>query len=236
MKKRYIPLIVAIISIIFSARTSLGGIGGIGQKEISDKYFTLITPASFTFSIWTLIYITSIIVAIFIAMKKIKVDLYQKLLFSWILLISSVWLIPWQLDMIGPSFWVILILFFFTLEFFIKSRKESFLLCFISELFMGWILVATVANLAVFLTSTGNILNLSQVLIFLIFIFIIDILFLLKYKALTPAIIFVWTSFGIYTEQSDIILKKSLLTLSFVIILLLLREIFTPKLSWKTKK
>ena len=96
---------------------------------------------------------------------------------------------------------------------------------------MGWILVATVANLAVFLTSTGNILNLSQVLIFLIFIFIIDILFLLKYKALTPAIIFVWTSFGIYTEQSDIILKKSLLTLSFVIILLLLREIFTPKLS-----
>lgn len=235
MKKRFIPLIAVIVSIAFSAWASIARIGWVGQKEISDKYFSLITPAPFTFSIWTLIYLAFIVVAFMIATKKIKVNFYQKMLFSGVLLLSSAWLIPWQLDMIGISVWVIFILFLLTLELFIKSRNEEKLFCLTTELFTGWILVATTANFVVFLISTGNIINLPQALIFLSFIFVVDSIFLIKYKALIPAFVFIWTSIGIYAEQNDIILKKWLATLSFIMILLLLKEIFKPKI-WGKKK
>ena len=48
-------LVMFIITVIINALTGAGIIGK-SQKELSDKYMTLITPPGYTFSIWGVIY------------------------------------------------------------------------------------------------------------------------------------------------------------------------------------
>lgn len=48
-------LVMFIVTVIFNVLTSTGVIGKT-QKELSDKYMTLITPPGYAFSIWGVIY------------------------------------------------------------------------------------------------------------------------------------------------------------------------------------
>ena len=48
-------LVMFILTVIFNALTAAGKIGK-SQKELSDKYPTLLTPPGYAFSIWGVIY------------------------------------------------------------------------------------------------------------------------------------------------------------------------------------
>ena len=68
---RYIPLLVAIVVIGFTSWASIPSfgypLGGYSQADISNMYPTAITPAGFTFSIWSLIYLSWLIAGVYIA-------------------------------------------------------------------------------------------------------------------------------------------------------------------------
>lgn len=53
--QRFALLIMFILTVVFNILTSTGVIGKT-QKELSDKYMTLITPPGYAFSIWGVIY------------------------------------------------------------------------------------------------------------------------------------------------------------------------------------
>lgn len=80
--KKFIPLIVAIIVITFSFAVSIPGspflINGMTQKDISDQFFTAITPAGFTFSIWSVIYLSWLILGFLFAFGKISLPNISK--------------------------------------------------------------------------------------------------------------------------------------------------------------
>lgn len=66
-KNAWINGLFFIVTLVVNGLGAAGLISGFSQKEISDMYITLITPAPSTFSIWSVIYIlllTSIIVMI----------------------------------------------------------------------------------------------------------------------------------------------------------------------------
>ena len=75
---------------------ALGVINGLSQKEISDKYITLITPSSSTFSIWSVIYILLLISVILMIIRKDD-DYYQKAVdeISGLFRVSSILNIVW---------------------------------------------------------------------------------------------------------------------------------------------
>ncbi|WP_373471495.1 hypothetical protein [Carnobacterium alterfunditum] len=53
--KTYINAILLVITLIINGMGAFGLINGLSQKEVSDMYPTLITPAPSTFSIWSVI-------------------------------------------------------------------------------------------------------------------------------------------------------------------------------------
>lgn len=69
--KSWINAALLVATLIVNALGATGIINGLSQKEISDRYQTLITPAPSTFSIWSVIY-TFLIISIVVLVIKAK--------------------------------------------------------------------------------------------------------------------------------------------------------------------
>lgn len=217
MMKRYILLISAICNIAVTAYLSIETpFGMLDQRSISDLYTTLITPAGFTFWIWSIIYASWCILWLYILRypKRIKKKSVRLLTIAQCL--STLWLIPSQLTYIPVSLvimlWIVSLLF--TLIH--KKQKDIFVSCVI-QLFLWWILVATIANIHQTLVFFDiyiypEILSIISVIIGTC----INMYLILKYKYI-PSLVFIWALYWIYVAQNYP--AVSIMTLSSAIVL-----------------
>jgi len=154
-KDAWINSIFLVITLIINALGATGFINGLSQKEISDRYLTLITPSPGTFSIWSVIYLLLIISMIVMIVKK-DTPYYERAIdeISVLYRISCVLNIAW---IVAFSYLQIALSTFFILGFVIvlsmiclKLRKiqmgKRFLLPLTFGLYTGWVFIATVVN------------------------------------------------------------------------------------------
>lgn len=235
MQKRFLPIVSAFISIIISAWISLTPLAWVTQKDISDKYYSLITPAPFTFSIWSLIYLAWVGVSFLIATKKIKISKRENLFFSLSMFLTSLWLFPWHLDEIAISLGVILLIIASFIYLFSLSRKSEKIFRYTVDLSLWWIFIATIANTTVFLVSKGVNIGLTWVFMALWVLAFVNGIIVKKYKNFIPSFVFLWASLGIYIEQENMILKKTIISLAFIFILFLVKEFFIKDEKKKNK-
>ena len=87
-KKAWINAIFLAVTLAINTLGAIGLINGLSQKQISDKYVTLITPSPSTFSIWSLIYSLLIISVVMLLVKK-NDAYYQKAIDKITLLFNS---------------------------------------------------------------------------------------------------------------------------------------------------
>lgn len=148
--------------IIINTLGAFGFINGMTQKEVSDKYPTLITPPPFTFSIWGVIYTLLIISMIFLLVNSTKS--YSKRFFAeispvfWLSCIFNIgWIVFFSLERIFISAIFILLLLISLLIVTIKStpigNERNGLIPMTFGIYSGWILIATVVNIASLLVS-----------------------------------------------------------------------------------
>ncbi len=173
---RFLPLIITILTIGLTALVSVPDspylIGGHSQADISNMFPTSITPAGITFSIWGVIYIGWLLSSLMISglpftplSKKYFPELVRNLQYSvtkktsifYALAIglTAVWLIPWGYIMPGVALIIMLLILWLIWNVFLENLTTPNLFRYSVELFLGWILVATFANLTVWLRSIG---------------------------------------------------------------------------------
>ena len=70
VKKAWLNGLFFIVTLVVNALGAFGLINGSSQKEVSDKYLTLITPDPSTFSIWSVIYLFLTLSIVFMIWKK----------------------------------------------------------------------------------------------------------------------------------------------------------------------
>lgn len=142
-------------------------IGGVTTGEASDAYGNLFTPAGLTFSIWGLIYLLLLIYTIYqFGFGKKETILEREKLFTTInryFLATSIaniaWIFAWHYGVIWLSVLIMLSLLFFLIKIADVVNKEKFsvmdTLCIRVpfSVYFGWITVATIANITVFLVS-----------------------------------------------------------------------------------
>jgi len=150
---RYILLLSSSISLLLSAIISVIPVWFYNQGQVSALYPTLFTPATFTFSIWSVIYLSWILLWIFIAIKNTKLRVENIYLLAAAQVLSSFWLIPSQFLFIGTSFIVMMWVLYMLLLCFFLSRDENTYFKVTVELFLAWIIVASIANLHLVLVS-----------------------------------------------------------------------------------
>lgn len=206
---KYLFLSIALISIILTSVISLIPLWWVTQGDISNMYSTSITPAGFTFSIWSLIYLSWIVLGLhtFIARKTI----WKKYLYlAGTMFLSVIWLLPWHFDIIGLSLIVMLILF--TSLVYLYLRKEKYhdrYFQYTLELYLWWIFVAFIANIHIFLVSVNWYIMPDFLTIVSLFIWFFVLLYTLKVKqSFIPSYVFLWALFGIYIAQESIFIHS----------------------------
>jgi hypothetical protein len=179
--------------------------------EISDAYFNLFAPAGITFSIWGLIYLLlgGYVIYQFKKTTQEREGLLKKINFLFIAtsLANILWIFSWHYDYIGLS--VVLMLALLTLLIQITNllRSEQFTSgekLFIKtpfSVYFGWITVATIANITVFLVSVDwkgfGIADFIWTSVILFVGALIGIARLQKDKNIAYGLVLIWAYLGI---------------------------------------
>jgi hypothetical protein len=179
--------------------------------DISGAYPNLFAPAGFTFSIWGLIYLLlgGYVVYQFTKSGQKKEELLKKLnpLFIVSSLANIAWIFAWHYDYIGLSVLIMLVLLMSLIKIAdilrgeqLTSREKLFISIPFSVYF-GWITVASIANITVFLVSIGwsgfGIAGFVWTSIILIVGALIGILRMRKDKNIAYGLVLIWEYFGI---------------------------------------
>jgi hypothetical protein len=184
------------------------------QADVSNMFPTAITPAGITFAIWSVIYLSWIFAGVVIS-RILPLDLIGhislKLLpyfvpesskkviysFSLAILLTAVWLIPWGNLWMGTSL-IVMVLLLVTLKYaFHQSRQSSPLVKWSIEVTLGWINIATVANVTIWLVSVGfrggSISEVYWAIGVLGIALLITLYYQYCYRAYIISLVFLWT-------------------------------------------
>lgn len=187
--------------------------------DVSNAYPDLFAPAGFTFSIWGLIYLLLILfVLYFIGIisrdkSKIHIENYNRIgvLFIILALANSLWLFAWHYEKFIFSL-VLMLVMLLTLIIINRmsldqrlSNKEKTLVKLPFSIYLGWITVATIANITVYLVSINwNGFNLSESLwtvIIIIVGLIISMTYTILNKDLAYGLVIIWAYIGIFIKH-----------------------------------
>ena len=130
--------------------------------EVSDRYPTLFTPAGYVFSIWGLIYI---LLGAFVVRGFIRDDERVEglgYLFAISSIINGTWIIAWHWEALAVSL-VLMLVLLATLILIVlrlqrsapRSLRQRWMVDIPFSVYLGWISVATIANVAVVLSSAN---------------------------------------------------------------------------------
>jgi len=155
-------LVSYVIMVTVNALAILLPIAGKQTGEVSDSYPNLFAPAGYAFSIWGLIYILLGIYVVYqLWRKKDEVAARVNRLFIANAILNAIWIFAWHYDVI----WLSVIIMAGLLITLIKiadilrtnklTNKEGWFMRLPFSVYFGWITVATIANVTVFLVSIG---------------------------------------------------------------------------------
>jgi len=216
-------LIAVIFTIIINSLANVLPIGGKNTGELSDNIPNLFVPAGITFSIWGVIYILITLFAIYLAKdlfrkEKSTTPFLQKISYFFILasIANIVWIFLWHYEQVILSLLAMVILFVSLLSIYLRlniskekvSMKERLLIHTPISVYLGWITVATIANVTAVLVTIGwngfGIIQETWTILIMIIVTIITILMIFIRKDFAYSAVIVWALLGIYLKRSVI--------------------------------
>jgi len=192
-------------------------LGGKNTAQISDANPTLITPAGYVFSIWGIIYILVGVFVVYQALPGQQGKDFQKRI-GWLFVLSSVvniaWLFLWQFELLALS--VILMFLLLTTLILIYLRlgigkstvsiREKLAVHVPFSVYLGWITIASIANVSVTLVSLKwdgfGISPETWATLIVIVALVISILVVATRKDIAYGLVIVWAMVGIAVKQS----------------------------------
>lgn len=162
MKKDRIRQIVNVLAVLFTiAINGLANalpLNGVTTGEISDRFDVYFVPAGYVFSIWGLIYIALIAFAVYQALPAQRENPRLKrigYLFAASCLANITWLFLWHYEQFPLTLVAMLALLGLLIAIYLRigsggqedvSTAERWMLHIPFSIYLGWITVATVAN------------------------------------------------------------------------------------------
>lgn len=167
-----IQIIAFVAMIVVNALANILPINGLNTGEVSALYPNYFVPAGFTFSIWGIIYLSLflyVIVSTSLLLKK-NIDASKQKLLSQVAkifivtcIINASWIFIWHYLQIVASVFVMLLFLFALIVMYLKQKQsnitftafQQFAISIPFIVYLAWICVATIANIAALLVSIG---------------------------------------------------------------------------------
>jgi hypothetical protein len=239
LKTLQIVNIVAFVAVfIMNVLSNALPINGRTPGEISDALPSFFTPAGYTFSIWSVIYAGLLGFIIYQALpaQRNKPFLAQ---IGWLFAVSSVaniaWLLAWHYGfyVLSVFFMVSLLLSLIAIYQRLKighpnpdlPLANKLLVQFPFSIYLGWITVATIANVASVANYLGwagfGIAEPTWAAIMMLVAVVVAGLLLFNRRNISYAAVLIWALFGIRAAQADVAIVANTAVLAAALILIL---------------
>jgi len=200
-------------------------IGGRNTADVSNANSTLITPAGYVFAIWGVIYI---LLGVFVAYQALPSQKGKEYLdkISWLFILSSVvniaWLFAWQYEYLSLSVLLIFALLGTLILIYMRlgigkskaTRREKLVVHLPFSVYLGWITVASIADVAATLVSynwNGFGISPSTWAILVVAVaLVITMLMLATRKDIAYSLVIIWALIGIGVNHTG---NQSVVTL-----------------------
>jgi hypothetical protein len=227
-----------LLALLLNYLTGTGALNNTSVGEISDRYFNLFTPAGYAFAIWGVIYLLlfAFIGYQWFAWLKKRDDEYINATGIWFIvsnIANGAWIIAWTSDRIGLSLFLIMLLLVSLVVLMFRLRLEIWdapvrIIAFVWWpvcIYLGWIIVATMANLAsysVSLNSAGSFaLQEGWVAVMIVFAAIVYSLLIYFRNMREAAIVGVWALVAIavnHWNEAKIVAYAALIASALLLI------------------
>lgn len=217
-----------LVTILINYFASTLSINGQTTGEVSQKFGNLFVPAGYAFAIWGIIYLLLAAYVIYQLLDAFRIA-EQKQNFMdrigvWFIVASianSSWVFAWHYELIWLSVLIMLLLLTALLFIYIRldilrtdvPTIEKYLVHLVFSVYLGWITVATIANISAWLTQIGwDGLGVPQLWAILMSLIAtgLGVFFLIRRKDPYYPLVIAWALLGIFvarytdTEVSDI--------------------------------
>ena len=205
-----------LVTILVNGAANALPLNGITTGELSDKYGNLFTPAGYVFAIWGVIYV---LLAAFTYYQYTANDdeLHEKI--GWLFVISSffnsIWIFFWHYEYLLLSLFamtgllVSLILIYTRLEIGLVevAQKKRYMVHTTFSVYLGWITVAPIANVAALLVGIGwdgfNITAIYITTTMILIALILTLVYIYVRGDVAYAAVIVWALGGIVQKQMN---------------------------------
>lgn len=214
-------LVGFVFTVVINGLANALPINGITTGELSDLYPNLFVPAGFTFSIWGIIYLWLAIFAIYGIVSAFSSDAskgeWVDKIGPWFLIqaiLNGSWIFVWHYQIVWLSL-IIMLGILFTLmmmheKLLIGEKQDSAAVRFLVKapisIYLGWITVATVANVTTLLVDVGwqggGISEWVWAAIVIAVATGITLLMQFRKGDFFHSMVVLWALFGIYSKRS----------------------------------
>lgn len=164
--RAYVNIGALVLVLLFNFLSNAIPFNNLTQGDLSELYPILLTPATYVFSIWGLIYLALIAFIIYQAIPRFRENALVKavgILFAVSSLFNILWLLFWHYQRIGWSMIMMLLILATLILIYLrigsvtaeKTVYDRFLVKYPFSLYLGWISAATLVNLNVLLYDLG---------------------------------------------------------------------------------
>ena len=252
MDKRILQIsnfLAVVLTIVVNSLANILPINGKNTGQLSDNIPNLFVPSGITFAIWGVIYLLLILFAIYQArdfFKKEKIEMpYLTKITPFFILASAaniLWIFLWHYEQVALSLIAMLILLISLIAIYIKlnvgqqqlSLKEKMFIHIPFSVYLGWITVATIANITAWLVIISwdgfGISDVTWTIIVLCVATLLTLIILYKRRDIAYSLVIIWALLGIVIkrmqDQTEI---ATTATIAIVIIIIAIIGIFIFK-------
>lgn len=243
-KYQLITILATLVTIIVNGLANALPINGQGTGEISDRFAIYFVPAGYVFSIWGLIYAGLIAYTIYQALPAQRENALIKKISPayWIgSLANAVWIFLWHYEVFPLTLVVMIVILMSLLMMYTDisrskngmNKAQKLLVGLPFSVYLGWITVATVANVSQVLYILGwkgfGIAPAVWAVIMLAVAALLGLLMLLQEKDIPYVLVLVWAFIGIALKHAAVgLVGFSAWLLSAVLVIAAAVSIFLP--------
>lgn len=197
-------------------------INGYNTGQISAFYPNYFVPAGFTFSIWGIIYLFLLNYSIsytYFTIKQRQFPEIKKYLdaitpYYWVTcILNAGWILAWHYLQVGISVLIMLIFLVSLIQIFVIMQKQvltikplyQFLIKTPFSVYLGWISVATIANITALLVHLKwngfGIDPIYWTLTLISIAILLSVYFIIQFKNIAYPLVVVWALWGIKAAQ-----------------------------------
>lgn len=215
--RQLITLLATLLTITVNGLANALPLNGQSTGEISDRFSIFFVPAGYVFSIWGLIYLGLIVFSIYQALPAQKdTELLKKISPAyWIVSLANIaWILLWHYE-----FFTLTLLAMFTILATLISiyrqlsvsnsgheGSQNWFVRLPFGIYLGWISVATIANVSQVLFSSGwggwGISDAAWAVILISIATVLGLLMLWRERETPYVLVLVWAFIGIAQKQS----------------------------------